>query len=71
MNASHTTNSGTAIFEPDQKEYDAFLESAVRAAFPEMSVADFRKAYEAGELDDSDSAVSELASLLQAGQNGP
>lgn len=35
-----------------------------------MSVADFKRAYGASELDEADPAVSELVALLRIGQNG-
>jgi hypothetical protein len=41
-----------------------------RAASSGMEAADFLRAYEAGEVDDSDPAVSELVARLRIGQNG-
>jgi hypothetical protein len=35
-----------------------------------LTVAEFVRAYEAGELDDADPAVSDLVGLLRIGQNG-
>ncbi len=35
-----------------------------------MSVAEFTRAYVAGELEDGDVAVDEMVSLLRIGQNG-
>jgi hypothetical protein len=35
-----------------------------------MSVAEFRRAYAAGELEDGDVAVDQLVGLLRIGQNG-
>jgi len=35
-----------------------------------LSVAEFVLAYEAGQLDDADPAVSDLVGLLRIGQNG-
>ncbi len=50
------------------KQWAAYLE---RQAQREMgiSVAEFRRAYAAGELEDGDVAVDELVSLLLIGQN--
>jgi hypothetical protein len=50
-------------------EYAAFVEREVRAAIG-LSPDEFRRAYLAGELDDSDPAVSELVGFLRIGQNG-
>ena len=35
-----------------------------------MSVAEFRRAYAAGELEDGDVAVDQIVGLLRIGQNG-
>jgi hypothetical protein len=35
-----------------------------------LTVEEFVRAYEAGELDDADPAVSDLVGLLRIGQNG-
>jgi hypothetical protein len=62
-----TTVAPIVRFTP--KQWDAYLE---RQAQREMgiSVAEFRQAYAAGELEDGDVAVDELVSLLFIGQNG-
>jgi hypothetical protein len=54
-------------FTPEQ--WAAYLE---RQAQREMgiSVAEFRRAYAAGELEDGDAAVDHLVHLLVIGQNG-
>lgn len=51
------------------EECAAYLEGEVQSATG-LSVEDFHRAYLAGELDDADPAVSELAGLLRIGQNG-
>ena len=51
------------------EEYDAYLQREVSGAVG-MTVADFVRAYTAGELDDTDPAVSDLVGLLRVGQNG-
>jgi hypothetical protein len=52
-----------------EKEYDEYLEGEVRRGTG-LTVAEFVRAYEAGELDDADPAVSDLVGLLRIGQNG-
>lgn len=69
MNPTHQTAAGTAVFEPTQAEYDAFVERAVQERVG-MAPGEFIEKFAAGELDDSDPAVVEVASLLQLGQNG-
>lgn len=69
MNQTFTTTAGTAVFEPSKKEFDDYLERRVQAG-QNMSVDEFKKAYEAGRLNEADPAVSELIALLQIGQNG-
>jgi hypothetical protein len=63
------TPAGTPVVEFSREEYDAYLDAEVRRAV-DMTVEDFVAAYEAGELDDADPAVAELAGLLRIGQNG-
>lgn len=63
------TAAGTPVIDLTSEEYDAYLESEVRR-LKGMTVADFVRAYEAGELDDSDPVVSELVGLLRIGQDG-
>lgn len=70
MNSVLTTDAGTEIFEPSAQEYADFLEGQARALWGGRSVAEFEGAYEAGELDETDPAVSELIALLRIGQNG-
>ena len=50
-------------------EEAAYLEREVQSAMG-MSVAEFVKAYLAGELEDGDVAVDEMVGLLRIGQNG-
>jgi len=52
-----------------EKEYDDYLEGEVRRGTG-LTVAEFVRAYEAGELDDAEPAVSDLVGLLRIGQNG-
>ncbi len=54
---------------PPESEYDAYLEGEVQRGAG-LSVAEFVQAYEAGQLDDADPAVSDLVGLLRIGQNG-
>jgi hypothetical protein len=63
------TPAGTPVVTFTQEEYDAYLESEVRHGVG-MTIADFLRAYEAGELDDADPAVSDLIRLLRFSQNG-
>jgi hypothetical protein len=69
MNSVLTTDAGTAVYEPSAKEYAEYLEAQARALLG-TPVAEFKRAYEAGEVDESDPAVSELVALLRIGQNG-
>jgi hypothetical protein len=69
MNSVLTTEAGTKVYEPSAKEYAEYLENRAQA-LSGMSVADFRRAYEAGTVDEADPAVSELVALLRIGQNG-
>ena len=63
------TDAGTPVIEFDEREYEAFLEGEVRRGSG-LSVEEFVRRYEAGELDESDPHVSDLAGLLWLGQNG-
>jgi CubicO group peptidase (beta-lactamase class C family) len=63
------TVAGTQIIERTPEEYAAYLERQVQREMG-MSVAEFRRAYAAGELDDADVAVDYVVSLLRIGQNG-
>jgi hypothetical protein len=64
-----TKIAGTPIIDLTVQEYEDFLEGEVRSGVG-MSVAEFTERYRAGELDDSDPAVSDLVGLLRIGQNG-
>jgi len=68
MNVTHTT-AGTPIVEFTDEEYAAYLERQVQREIG-MSVAEFTRAYMAGELEDGDVAVDELVGKLRIGQNG-
>lgn len=63
------TEAGTPIVELDEDEYRAFLEREVEGGTG-LSVEEFVRRYEAGDLDEGDPDVSDLASLLWLGQNG-
>jgi hypothetical protein len=63
------TEAGTPIVEFDEDEYRAFLEREVERGSG-LSVEEFVRRYEAGDLDEGDPDVSDLASLLWLGQNG-
>lgn len=63
------TSAGSPVIEMSVEEYAAYLETEVQGATG-LSVKAFQRAYIAGELDDADPAVSELAGLLRIGQNG-
>jgi hypothetical protein len=57
------TDAGTPIIERTPEEYAAHLERHVHNAIG-MSVAEFTDAYLAGELEDGDVAVDEIACML-------
>lgn len=57
------------MVELTDEEYEAYLERETQAAIG-MSVAEFTKAYLAGEFEDGDMAVDHLVGLLRIGQNG-
>jgi hypothetical protein len=63
------TSSGTPVIEMTAEEHEAFLEREVRAA-TRLSADEFRRAYLAGELDEADPSVCDLAGLLRVGQGG-
>jgi hypothetical protein len=63
------TSSGTPVIEMTADEYVAYLDCEVREATG-LSAEEFRRAYLAGELDEAEPAVSELAGLLRIGQGG-
>jgi len=63
------TAAGTPVIDLTPEEYDAYLERETQAAIG-MSVAEFTRAYLAGELEDGDMAVDHLVGLLRIGQNG-
>jgi hypothetical protein len=63
------TAAGTPVLSPTRDEYDAYVKGEVERAVG-MTPEEFRRAYDAGELDDSNPAVDELVGLLRIGQNG-
>jgi hypothetical protein len=63
------TEAGTPVLEFDAREYRAFLEREVQRGLG-LSVDEFVSRYRAGELDEGDPDVSDLAGLLWLGQNG-
>jgi hypothetical protein len=63
------TEAGTPVIESDEREYRAFLEQEVQPGSG-LSVEEFVRRYEAGEIDEDDPDVSDLAGLLWLGQNG-
>jgi hypothetical protein len=63
------TPAGTLVVELTGDEYDAYLQEEVRRGTG-LTVEQFVRAYQAGDLDDADPAVSDLVSLLRIGQNG-
>jgi len=65
-----TTAAGTETVDFDRDEYSEYLDAEVQRGTGLPNVAEFRRAYESGELDDSDPEVSSLVSLLWIGQNG-
>ncbi len=68
MIVTHTA-AGTPVIELTPAEHAAYLEREVQSAMG-MSVAEFVRAYTAGELEDGDVAVDEMVGLLRIGQNG-
>lgn len=63
------TPDGTPVVGMTANEHDAYLEAESQRGVG-LSVAAFKRAYEDGELDDADPAVSDLVALLRIGQNG-
>lgn len=63
------TPAGTPVVEFDEREYRTFLEREVRRGTG-LSVKEFVRRYEAGELDEGDPDVSDVAGLLWLGQYG-
>lgn len=63
------TRAGTHVVDFTEEEYDAYLDGEVRRGTG-LTVAEFVRAYKAGELDEADPAVSDLVGLLRIGQNG-
>jgi hypothetical protein len=63
------TQSGTPVVDLSPEEYGEYLESEVHDLVG-MTVDEFVDRYKAGELDESDPAVSELVGLLRIGQSG-
>jgi hypothetical protein len=68
MNVTHTA-AGTPIIDRTPEEYAAYLERQVQREMG-MSVAEFKRAFAAGELDLGDMNVFYVAGLLRIGQNG-
>jgi hypothetical protein len=65
----YRTEAGTPVIELDDDEHRAFLEREVQRGTG-LSVEEFVRRYRAGELDEGDPDVSDLAGLLWLGQNG-
>ena len=63
------TAAGAQVVERTPEEEAAYLERQVQREMG-MSVAEFMRAYAAGQLDDADVAVDYVVSLLRIGQNG-
>ncbi len=68
MNITHTA-AGTPIIDRTAEEYAAYLERQVQREMG-MSVAEFKRAFAAGELDLGDMDVFYVAGLLRIGQTG-
>jgi protein involved in sex pheromone biosynthesis len=68
MTANYT-EAGTPVIEFGEEEYRTFLEHEVHSASG-LSFEEFVRRYDAGELDEGDPEVSDLAGLLWLGQNG-
>ena len=62
------TAAGTPVVVMTAEEEAAYLERQVQREMG-ISVAEFRHAYAAGELDDADVAVDYVVSLLRIGQS--
>jgi hypothetical protein len=63
------TVAGTPVIDRTPEEYAAYLERRVQREIG-MSVAEFRRAFAAGELDAGDMDVFYVTGLLRIGQNG-
>ena len=63
------TAAGTPVVELTPEEEAAYLERHVQREMG-MSVAEFTRAYLAGELDDMVPDVDDIVGLLRIGQNG-
>jgi hypothetical protein len=63
------TDAGTPVIERTKGEYAVHLEREVQREIG-MSVAEFKRALAAGELDLGDVDVFYVAGLLRIGQNG-
>jgi hypothetical protein len=63
------TAAGTPVIDLTDEEYAEHLERETQAAIG-MSVAEFKRAYAADELENGDVAVDYLIGLLRIGQNG-
>jgi hypothetical protein len=63
------TGAGTPLIDLTREECDTYIEREVRRGVG-MSAADFVAAYQGGNVDDADPAVSDLVGLLRIGQNG-
>ncbi len=63
------TAAGTPVIDRTPEEYAAYLERQVQREMG-MSVAEFKRALAAGELDIGDVDVFYVAGLLRIGQNG-
>lgn len=61
------TAAGTPVIDLTAEEYEAHLQREVRR-LAGRTVAEFVRAYEADELNESDPAVTELVGLLRIGQ---
>jgi hypothetical protein len=68
MQVTHTA-AGTPIIERTPEEYATHLEREVQAEIG-MSVAEFKRAYAAGEFRDRVPDVDDIVGLLRIGQNG-
>ncbi len=68
MIVTHTP-AGTPVIDLTEEEYAAHLEREVQSAMG-MSVAEFKRAYASGGLDDMVPDVDDIVGLLRIGQNG-
>jgi hypothetical protein len=63
------TDAGTQVIDRTPEEEAAYLERQVQREMG-MSVAEFKRAYAAGELDDAHPSLGYLVGKLRIGQNG-